>query len=119
MAQKVQVLLTCDLDEEEVEAAETVTFGFDGSSYAIELCNTHLDEFNEWMQGYIGAARRADGPRRRSRSAGSPARGRSGANGDVTEVGTIRQWARSNGFKVSDRGRIAAEVRDAFEASRK
>ncbi|MBA2625475.1 MAG: Lsr2 family protein [Acidimicrobiia bacterium] len=119
MAQKVQVLLTCDLDEEEVEAAETVTFGFDGSSYAIELCNAHLDEFNEWMQGYIGAARRADGPRRRARSGGSATRGRTGSGGDVTEVGTIREWARSNGFKVSDRGRIAADVREAFEASQK
>ena len=28
----------------------------------------------------------------------------------------IREWARSNGYKVSDRGRIPAEVKAAFDA---
>ena len=27
----------------------------------------------------------------------------------------VRDWARSNGFKVPDRGRIPADVREAFE----
>jgi len=29
----------------------------------------------------------------------------------------IRDWARRNGHQVSDRGRIAASVVDAFEAA--
>ena len=29
----------------------------------------------------------------------------------------IRDWARSNGYKVPDRGRIPADVREAFEAA--
>lgn len=117
MAQRVQVCLTCDLDEEEVEAAETVTFGFDGSSYAIELCTTHLEEFTEWMHSCAGAGRRAGGPQRRARKSGKGGAGRKGTRSDGTDLGAIRTWARANGHKVSDRGRIAAEVREAFEAA--
>jgi hypothetical protein len=28
----------------------------------------------------------------------------------------MREWARKNGFKVSDRGRLSKEVVDAFHA---
>lgn len=114
VAQKVQVLLTCDLDEEEVEAAETVTFGYDGTNHEIELCATHLEEFNEWMQSYVAAGRRAGGSRRRRR-AGAGANGTRASGG--ADLGAIREWARSNGFNVSDRGRISTEVRDAFDAA--
>lgn len=114
MAQKLQVLLTCDLDDDEVEAVETVTFGYDGTSYAFELCGEHLEELNNVMQGYIASARRADGPARRSRStaAASRAGGREG-------LGAVRQWARGAGYEVSDRGRIPAEIREAYDAAHK
>ncbi len=115
MAQKVQVVLTCDLDEEEVAAAETVTFGFDGSSYAFELCERHLEEFNDMMQSYIAAARLADGPRRRRGRSSSTGRSRQSAVAGTP--GNIRTWARDNGYEVSDRGRIPADVRAAFEAA--
>jgi hypothetical protein len=29
----------------------------------------------------------------------------------------IRAWARDNGFKVPDRGRVSAEVREAYAAA--
>ncbi|WP_458864192.1 Lsr2 family DNA-binding protein [Mycobacteroides abscessus] len=32
-------------------------------------------------------------------------------------MAAIRQWARKNGYEVSDRGRIKAEVVEAFEAA--
>jgi Lsr2 len=110
MAQKVQVLLTCDLDEDDTPAVETVTFGYDGYTYAFELCDAHLEEFNNVMQGYTASARRADGAGRRARPAapGRPAR---------EDLGAVREWARANGFDVSDRGRIPGEVRDAYEAA--
>ena len=56
---------------------------------------------------YVGAARRSGG--------------RAGRPKTRTQVGTsareIRDWARSNGHKVPDRGRIPSEVREAFEAA--
>jgi len=114
MAQKVQILLTCDLDEEDVPAAETVTFSFDGNSYAFELCEAHLEEFNNTMQGYIAGARRADGGRR-ARVASAP---RAAGRSSKEDLAPVREWARANGYRVSDRGRIPGEVRDAYAAAR-
>jgi hypothetical protein len=115
MAQKVQILLTCDLDEEDVAAVETVSFSYDGNSYAFELCEEHLQEFSSTMQGYIAAARRADGAGRRPRvSAGLRGAGRSSKE----DLAPVREWARANGYRVSDRGRIPGEVRDAYAAAR-
>lgn len=39
------------------------------------------------------------------------------ANGDSTDQTHIREWARTNGYKVADRGRIPAEVMSAFNAA--
>ncbi|MGH3848126.1 MAG: histone-like nucleoid-structuring protein Lsr2 [Pseudonocardiaceae bacterium] len=113
MAQKVQVLLTCDLDEDDTPAVETVSFGYDGYTYAFELCDVHLDEFNNVMQGYIASARRPESGGRRPRAA-SPA-----SRPAREDLGAVRQWARDNGFSVSDRGRIPGEVRDAYDAAHK
>ncbi len=112
MAQKLQVLLTCDLDEGDVEAVETVTFGYDGTNYAFELCAEHLEEFNKVIHTYIGSARRAEGGRR---SAASVARSATKSE----NPGAIREWARGAGYEVSDRGRIPAEIREAYETAQK
>jgi hypothetical protein len=122
VAQKVQVLITCDLDEEEVEAAETVTFGYNGAAYELEMCQQHLDEFNNWIGEYVAAARRVGNAGRSRRAASTapatrrrPSRGpRPSRSGDL---GAIREWARANGYAVSDRGRISREVREAYEAA--
>jgi hypothetical protein len=123
MAQRVQVLLVCDLHEDEVEGVETVAFGLDGSSYEIDVCEEHAAELRDAFAPYVGAARRAGrapataGPRRSSRG---PARAASsgGAGGaDRERVQAIREWARSHGHKVSERGRLSAEVLAAYEAA--
>lgn len=116
MAQKVQVLLTCDLDEDDVPAAETVTFGYDGVTYQFELCEEHRDEFANTMHGYIGAARRAKGgggASGRSRAAAPSAPSRPARQ----DVSAIREWAREAGYEVSSRGRIPTEIREAYEAA--
>jgi hypothetical protein len=105
MAQKVHITLEDDLDGG--DAAETVSFGLDGRSYEIDLNAKNAKAMREALSKYVAAARRAGG--------------RSGAAKRRTQVGTsareIRDWARSNGRKVPDRGRIPSEVREAFEAA--
>ncbi len=116
MAQKVQILLTCDLDDEDVAAVETVTFSYEGGSYAFELCEDHLEEFTNTMQGYVAAARRADGSSSRRPRVAAPAP-RAVTRPAKEDLAPVREWARANGYRVSDRGRIPAEVRDAYAAA--
>jgi hypothetical protein len=114
MAQKVQVLLVCDLHEDEVEGTETVTFGLDGASYEIDVCDAHAGELRDSFAGYVGAARRA------GRSPVTAARkGRASAPkaGGNERVGEIREWARQNGHQVSERGRLSATLVSAYDAA--
>ena len=118
MAQKVQVLLTCDLDEDDVEAVETVRFGNDGNTYEIEMCQQHLEEYHNWMEEYVAVARRVGSSRGRA-AAGSvaPKARRAPSSRGKEDLGAVREWARGNGFQVSARGRIPANVREAFQAA--
>lgn len=117
MAQKVQVMLVCDLHEDEVEGVETVTFGLDGSSYEIDTCEQHAAELRDAFAPFVGSARRAGrtgsstGPRRASRGPSRPA----AAGSDRERVQAIREWARQNGHTVSERGRLSAAVVQAYE----
>jgi hypothetical protein len=117
MAQRVQVLLVCDLHDEEVEGTETIAFGLDGSSYEIDVCDAHGGQLRDAFAPFVGAARRAGrstlpaGQRRGVRGAGRSA---AGAGHRVAE---IRDWARKNGHQVNERGRIAATVLQAYEAA--
>ena len=118
MAQKVQVLLVCDLHEDEVEGVETVSFGLDGSSYEIDTCEQHGAELRDAFARYVGSARRAGRPaaapaQRRSRGTSRSSSG----GGDRERVQAIREWARSNGHQVSERGRLSSSVIEAYEAA--
>ena len=112
MAQKVQVLLVCDLHDDEVEGTETVSFGLDGSSYEIDVCDAHAAELRDAFAGYVGAARRA------GRAPAGARRGRPAAKGGGNErVAEIREWARKNGHQVSERGRLSATLVAAYQAA--
>jgi hypothetical protein len=116
MAQKVQVLLVCDLHDGDVEGTETIAFGLDGSSYEIDVCEQHGAQLRDAYAPFVGAARRAgrggSSPQRRGGRSGSRATG-----GDKNRVADIREWARKNGHQVSERGRISATVMSAYDAA--
>ena len=107
MAQKVHIVLKDDLDGS--EATQTVTFGLDGTSYEIDLNDKNAAALRDAVATYVGHARKVSGSRRGRRSAAS--------SGSGTSAREIRDWARSNGHKVPERGRIPAVVREAFEAA--
>ena len=104
MAQRVQIILEDDLDGG--DAVETVTFGLDGVTYEIDLNDKNAASLRNALAGYVGAGRRVSG--RKSSGSGAASRSNSG------ELSKIREWARSNGHEVSDRGRISQKVRDAY-----
>ena len=109
MAQKVQVLLVDDVDGG--TADETVTFALDGVSYEIDLTTEHAAELRDALAHWVANARKTSG-----RTAGRAADGsrRTGRSSDATK---IRVWARANGHSVSERGRISADIRAAYEAA--
>lgn len=106
MAQKVQVLLTDDIDG--TEAVETVSFSLDGLSYEIDLSEAHVRKLRKDLERYVEHARKATGQPRRRRARTTPNRERSAE---------IRNWAKGRGYKVSERGRIPANIVTEFERS--
>jgi hypothetical protein len=116
MAQRVQVMLVCDLHDDEVEGAETVAFGLDGSAYEIDVCDDHAAELRDAFAPYVGAARRAGRPAAAPRRSGPGRSSRPAAAGsDRERVQAIREWARKNGHEVSERGRLSGKVIEAYE----
>lgn len=105
MAQRVKIELIDDLDNS-AEATETVTFGLDGVTYEIDLNDANAAALRDALAVYVGAGRRVAGSRRGRRSA-APASGPSSSD--------VRDWARGQGYEVSDRGRIPAEIRKAYD----
>lgn len=109
MAQRVEVLLTDDLDGKELAEGkgETVRFTLDGVSYEIDLSTRNATALRKALTPYVEAGRRQRTTR--------------GARVTRTQVGadakTVKQWARANGYEVSDRGRVPNDVRAAFEAA--
>ena len=106
MAQKVHITLEDDLDGG--SARETVAFGLDGRSYEIDLNDKNARKLRDALAPYVAGGRRSGA-------------GRPSAAKRRTQMGTsareIRDWARSNGHQVPDRGRIPSTVREAFEAA--
>jgi hypothetical protein len=109
MAQKHIVQLIDDLDQGEAE--ETVTFGLDGANYEIDLSAKNAAGLRDALAEYVAHARRAS---RGARPAGGPARRGRSARGDREQTQAIREWARKNGFKIGEKGRIPANVLDAY-----
>jgi hypothetical protein len=105
MAQRVQTLFVDDLDGSAAET--TVRFGVDGTDYEIDLNAAHAKALGEALEKYIQAGRRVTGSGRRG------VRGRRAAG--ATNSAEVRAWARSQGIKVSDRGRIPASVIASFK----
>lgn len=111
MAQKYIVQLVDDLTQQPIDdgAGESVRFALDGVSYTIDLTSEHADEFRAALSPYVNAARKADVAVRAKASSSSRA-----PKGDLK---AIREWANANGYTVSSRGRIPAEVQSAYNAA--
>ena len=111
MAKRVQVILEDDLDGS--PAAETVSFGLDGVNYEIDLSEANAAALRDAFANWVGHANRVGG-----RKSSTPAAAKSGRARGGRDLAAIREWARSQGHKVSDRGRISEEILAAYEKAR-
>ncbi|AEV87539.1 hypothetical protein ACWT_6527 [Actinoplanes sp. SE50] len=112
MARQVITTLIDDLDGK--KADRTVEFSLDGVSYTIDLSEANAGKLRKALDPYINAGTRL------GRTAGRvAARGAAPARtaGSRDENRLIREWAISNGHKISERGRIPQEVSNAYRAA--
>ena len=105
MAQRTQVLYIDDIDGSPADG--TVVFGLDGTTYEIDLSKKHADQLAKVIGPYIEAARKVPASRR-SATRSRPAR---------HNQSDVRAWARDQGLKVSDRGRIPSDLLARYEAA--
>jgi len=105
VAQRTQILYVDDIDGSEADG--TVRFGLGGADYEIDLNKKHADQLATTIRPYIDAGRKVSSSRRAARGS-RPAR---------HNQSDIRTWARSQGLKISDRGRIPADVLAKYESA--
>ena len=110
MAQHFQVRYTDDIDGTDLgESANTLSFAFEGKEYSIDLSDDNAEAFRQTVAPYIEAGQRVTGKSKTPRKATTKT-----ASEDTK---AIREWARENGYDVSDRGRIPADVMNAYAAA--
>ena len=111
MAQKINIILTDDLDGG--EATETVRFGLDGGQFEIDLSAENAQALRDSVRPFKDKARKVTPGASRRGSGNAAARVK---NSDTPK---IREWAQANGYNVSARGRIHQDVQDAYYAAQK
>ncbi|MGO4204820.1 Lsr2 family protein [Rhodococcus sp. TAF43] len=108
MAQKIVVELIDDLDGDPIDiGGETISFAVNGVEYNIDLNDKNATEFHRKLDYYIKYATRVGG-RKTTRPAKQTSNG--------TSAQEIREWANANGYNVSARGRISADIVEAYAA---
>jgi len=114
MAERIVRQLIDDIDGSEISdgGGERVEFSLRGVEYQIDLSTANIAKLDKALKPYVAAAAKVrGGGARRVKSTGVK------GTSSKEQLSAIREWARANGHKVSDRGRIKAEVVDAFEAA--
>ena len=119
MAQRTIVTLVDDVTGEEAENINTVEFALDGVTYELDLTAENSAKLRNALSRYARAGRKIGGGRRSGARPGQAIRSKGSAVGYNREtLKSIREWAKKNGHNVSDRGRLSAEVLQAWETAR-
>ncbi|MCK2245214.1 MULTISPECIES: Lsr2 family protein [unclassified Crossiella] len=117
MAQRTVVQLIDDLDGNTSDDISRIEFSLDGVVYEIDLNDANATQLRENLARFVDAARRTGGRIKRG-TAQSPSLRRAGGDGrSKDQTRAIRDWARTNGHQLADRGRIPASIVEAFEAA--
>jgi hypothetical protein len=107
MAKQVVTTTTYTDDIDGGPAIGTVTFGFEGTDYEIDLSRANTKAFEKVIALYVGHGRKVRNTRRRGAVSSTGRR----------DLPQVRAWAHDNGYAVSDRGRVSAAILEAFDAA--
>lgn len=108
---------TDDLDGKPIDSGfeRRVTFSYQGADYQIDLRPTNADKLEAAFAPFIQSAQKLGTAKKNSAT--------QAATKTVTpqrspeQLQAIRDWANSNGYAVSSRGRIKKEIAEAFDAA--
>ena len=139
MAERMVRKLIDDLDGTEINngSGERVVFAVHGTTYQIDLSSRNIEKLDRALKPFIdaavkvqrgkGRAGKATGRARkpkepsssnvRRKTASTSKRVKANRIPKAQRAAAIREWARQNGYEMSDRGRISAEVVAAFQAA--
>ncbi|GAA5196604.1 Lsr2 family protein [Microbacterium jejuense] len=115
MARKIIHQLVDDIDGTvlEVGDGETILFSLDGTAYEIDLSAENATALRVALAPYTEAGRRVSSGRSAAPAPAAGGRRRAGQR----DLGVVREWAKANGFKVSERGRVPASILEAYDAA--
>lgn len=107
MATVTRTYMIDDLDGSE-EDVSTVLFSLDRKDFEIDLSAANAEQLRGKLAKFVDAATPVKPQRGRTttRKSGPASR---------EQTTAVREWARNNGYEVSERGRISAAVQKAFE----
>lgn len=116
MAERILRQLIDDINGADIPEGEgeRVAFSLRGVDYQIDLSAANVAKLDKAIKPYVEAATKVGGHRGRRATKSTST---SGAT-PKEQLAEIRAWARKKGYEVSDRGRIKAEIVEAFEAAR-
>jgi len=124
MAKEVFTRLIDDITKEPVPEGqgESVQFSLDGRTYELDLNDKNAKKFHDTMQFYVDHSVEVEdapsAPGRVGRPRASTAATKS-TKRDPSQLQAIRDWANSNGYTVAPRGRIKAEIEEAYNNANK
>lgn len=110
MAKRTIEVFHDDLDGS--EGASTVKFGLDGKSFEIDLSEAHEKELRKALEKYVGAATQVS-----AHNAAATGRRKYGTGPARRDTKHIREWLRSQGVEISDRGRIPTDLMNRYNAA--
>lgn len=119
MAQRVQTVLISDLSGDEVEAGLTsVSFGYRGADYVIDLTAKEAAGFDKAIAMYVEHARKVTGGTRGASSGGSAGSSASSTSRSHAErIGNVKRWAADQSLDYPKRGRLPKSLLDAYDAA--
>jgi hypothetical protein len=107
MAHQIAVTVTCDICGS-AKGAQTRSISLDGKTLEIDLCAKDSKGLDKVAGKFVPHARKVT---RRSATTGRR------TITDRQHSANVREWAKGQGFKISDRGRIPENVEREFAAA--
>jgi hypothetical protein len=137
--QVVSYSYTCDVCGDPIPDSDadsaTRKVSWEGTDYVLDVCSKHgsaLGDVLSQLKEFVDAGHRDSGRRGRrgdaAASVGAPrsprgsraaaSKSTSGTAPKRGDLGAVRAWARENGHKVNERGRIPGALLAAFDAAK-